>query len=109
MEKRYESRGESRGGDRGDSRGPRADGPGGRGARPRGKFFKGPRKKQCRFCTEENQVIDYKNVAMLRQFLSEKAKIMPRRATGNCAKHQRFLTEALKRARVLALVPFTVE
>ena len=105
MEKRYEPRGESRG----ESRGPRPDGPGGRGVRPRGKFFKGPRKKQCRFCTEENQVIDYKNVAMLRQFLSEKAKIMPRRATGNCAKHQRFLTEAMKRARVLALVPFTVE
>ena len=102
---RHDSR-DSRG-DRGDSRGPRADGPGGR--RPRGKFFKGPRKKVCRFCTEENQVIDYKNVAMLRQFLTERAKISPRRATGNCAKHQRQLTEAIKRARVLALVPFSVE
>ena len=108
MESRYEGRGDSRG-DRGDSRGPKAEGPGGRGARPRGKFFKGPRKKVCRFCTEENQVIDYKNVAMLRQFLTERAKISPRRASGNCAKHQRRLTEAIKRARVLALVPFSVE
>ncbi|OGF46211.1 MAG: 30S ribosomal protein S18 [Candidatus Firestonebacteria bacterium RIFOXYC2_FULL_39_67] len=114
MENRYESRGESRGdsrgGDRGGDRGgSRSDGPGGRGARPRGKFFKGPRRKQCRFCTEENMTIDYKNVSMLRQFLTERAKIVPRRTTGNCAKHQRQMTEAVKRARVLALVPFTVE
>jgi len=104
MENRYEPRGESRG-----DRGPRADGPAGRDRRPRGKFFKGPRRKQCRFCTEENMTIDYKNVSMLRQFLTERAKIVPRRTTGNCAKHQRQLTEAVKRARVLALVPFTVE
>ncbi|MFH1074857.1 MAG: 30S ribosomal protein S18 [Candidatus Firestonebacteria bacterium] len=107
MENRYESRGDSRGGDRGGSR---FEGPGGRGERrPRGKFFKGPRRKQCRFCTEENMTIDYKNVSMLRQFLTERAKIVPRRTSGNCAKHQRQMTEAVKRARVLALVPFTVE
>ncbi|MCX5776781.1 MAG: 30S ribosomal protein S18 [Candidatus Firestonebacteria bacterium] len=105
MENRYESRGSSRG----DSRDTRSDGPGGRERRPRGKFFKGLRKKQCRFCSEENLTIDYKNVSMLRQFLTERAKIVPKRTTGNCAKHQRQLTEAVKRARVLALVPFTIE
>ena len=109
MENRYESRGDSRGDSRGGDRGgARSSGPGGE-RRPRGKFFKGLRKKQCRFCSEENLTIDYKNVSMLRQFLTERAKIVPKRTTGNCAKHQRQLTEAVKRARVLALVPFTVE
>ncbi len=70
-----------------------------------GKFFKG-KKKSCRFCGDGTSV-DYKNVALLRTFISERAKILPRRATGTCAKHQRQLTTAVRRARILALIPFT--
>ncbi len=65
------------------------------------------RKKQCRFCKDKSLVIDYKNVELLSQFITERGKIMPRRMTGNCAKHQRRLATAIKRARVLALLPFT--
>ena len=83
----------------------------GKGRRPRqdkGKHFYKPfKKKHCRFCVENAPGIDYKNVSMLRGFLTERAKIVPRRMSGNCAKHQRLITVALKRARVLALVPFT--
>lgn len=70
-------------------------------------FFKGKR-KHCRFCSD-GTVVDYKNVALLRTFVTERAKIMPRRSTGTCAKHQRQLTAAIRRARVLALIPFTIE
>ena len=65
------------------------------------------RKKQCRFCKDKSLVIDYKNVELLSQFITERGKIMPRRMTGNCAKHQRRLATAIKRARILALLPFT--
>ncbi len=64
------------------------------------------RKKVCVFCEEKVEKIDYKDVARLRKFTSERAKILPRRVTGTCAKHQRELTEAIKRARHVALLPF---
>ena len=64
------------------------------------------RKKVCVFCAKENNQIDYKDVAKLRKYVSERGKILPRRITGNCAKHQRALTVAIKRARHLALMPY---
>lgn len=65
------------------------------------------RKKVCAFCSDKVDYIDYKDVAKLRRFVSERAKILPRRVTGTCACHQRKLTQAIKRARHLALMPFT--
>lgn len=65
------------------------------------------RKKVCTFCSEKVAQIDYKDAAMLRRFISERAKILPRRVTGTCACHQRGLTQAIKRARHLALLPFS--
>lgn len=73
--------------------------------RDRKKFV--PRRKKCYFCTEKVVEIDYKNVDMLRRFVSDYGKIEPRRKTGTCAKHQRRLTIAMKRARHIALLPFT--
>ena len=67
------------------------------------------RKKVCVFCGDKNGVIDYKDVAKLKRYVSERGKILPRRITGNCAKHQRALTVAIKRARHLALMPYTME
>ena len=67
------------------------------------------RKKVCVFCGKENNEIDYKVVAKLRKYVSERGKILPRRITGNCAKHQRALTVAIKRARHIALMPYTAE
>ncbi len=64
------------------------------------------KKKVCVFCAEKVENIDYKDVARLRKFTSERAKILPRRITGTCAKHQRELTEAIKRARHVALLHF---
>lgn len=78
------------------------EGPGG----PR-RFFVRP--KECQFCTEKNASIDYKNVELLRRFITDESKIRPRRQTGTCAKHQRELAVAVKRARHLALVPFKGE
>ncbi len=65
-----------------------------------------PRRKVCAFCADKVEEIDYKDVAKLRRYLSERAKIVPRRVTGTCAKHQRQLTTAIKRARHLALLPY---
>lgn len=65
------------------------------------------RKKVCSFCVDKVESIDYKDVARLRRFISERAKILPRRVTGTCAHHQRELTTAIKRARHLALLPFS--
>jgi small subunit ribosomal protein S18 len=65
------------------------------------------RRKVCTFCVEKAEFIDYKDVAKLRRFTSERAKILPRRITGTCAKHQRALTTAIKRARQIALLPYT--
>ena len=67
------------------------------------------RKKVCQFCVDKCEHIDYKDAAKLRRFLSERSKILPRRTTGTCAMHQRQLTEAIKRARQIALRPFVTE
>lgn len=67
------------------------------------------KKKVCVFCVDKVDHIDYKDTAKLRRFISERAKIVPRRISGNCAKHQRQLTEAIKRARHIALLPFVSE
>ena len=64
------------------------------------------RKKVCAYCADKNAVIDYKDVARLKKFVSERGKILPRRITGTCAKHQRKLTTAIKRARHVALMPY---
>ena len=66
-----------------------------------------PRKKVCHFCADRVEAIDYKYVARLRKYVSERAKILPRRTTGTCAKHQRELTTAIKRARQIALLPYS--
>mgnify|MGYP003321549309 CR=1 FL=1 len=63
-------------------------------------------RKVCQFCVDKVDYIDYKDVARLRRFVSERAKILPRRVTGTCARHQRELTVAIKRARQIALLPF---
>lgn len=68
-----------------------------------------PRKKVCAFCVDKVEHIDYKDVAKLRRFITERGKILPRRISGNCAKHQRQVTVAIKRARNIALMPFTAE
>ncbi len=65
------------------------------------------RKKVCAFCVDKVETIDYKDIGKLRRYLSERAKILPRRVTGTCARHQRGLTVAIKRARHLALLPYT--
>ena len=65
-----------------------------------------PRRKVCAFCVDKVTEIDYKDVGKLRKYISERAKILPRRVTGTCAKHQRQLTGAIKRARVIALLPY---
>jgi len=66
-----------------------------------------PRKKVCQFCADKVDCIDYKDVAKLRRFISERGKILPRRITATCAMHQRELTEAIKRARQIALLPYS--
>ena len=66
------------------------------------------RKKVCVFCGKDNE-IDYKDVAKLKRYISERGKILPRRITGNCAKHQRALTVAIKRARHIALMPYSMD
>jgi small subunit ribosomal protein S18 len=75
----------------------------------RGNIRRRPRRKVCAFCVEKSTEIDYKDVAKLRKFISERGKILPRRISGNCAKHQRQLTVAIKRARTIALLPYTAE
>ncbi|MGP2528571.1 30S ribosomal protein S18 [Acidaminococcus sp. LBK-2] len=67
------------------------------------------RRKVCSFCVDKVQEIDYKDAAKLRKFITERGKILPRRISGTCAKHQRQLTIAIKRARNVALLPFTAE
>lgn len=83
----------------------RADGP--RTRRPGNGLRR--RKKVCVFCSDKNKGIDYKDVATLKKYVSERGKILPRRITGNCAKHQRELTVAIKRARHISLMPYVVE
>jgi small subunit ribosomal protein S18 len=86
--------------------GPRRGGPGG-GGRGRGRYA--PRRKVCAFCVDKVATIDYKDIGRLRRYISERGKIEPRRKTGTCARHQRVLSIALKRARHLAMLPYTAE
>lgn len=79
-----------------------------RGERPKKGFKKQNFKKVCLFCQEKSE-INYKDVAKLRKFVAEGGKILPRRMTGTCAKHQRLLSVAIKRARVAALLPFKAD
>jgi len=101
--------------DRDRDRGPRSggygrrDGGGGSGGGGRGERGGYGRRRVCGFCMDNVQYIDYKDTARLRRFLSERGKIEPRRKTGTCAKHQRWLATALKRARQLALLPYTAD
>jgi len=67
------------------------------------------RRKVCHFCVDKVQDIDYKNVRSLKRYITERGKILPSRISGNCAKHQRKLTAAIKKSRNIALLPFTVE
>ena len=102
--------GEGGGGGRGPREGGREGGPrrGGGGGRREGgggrRFFR--RRKVCKFCTEKMDHIDYKDVKLIGQFISERCKILPRRVTGVCTPHQRGLKVAVKRARNIALLPF---
>jgi small subunit ribosomal protein S18 len=76
-------------------------------ARPRGGFFR--RRRVCKFCAEKIDYINYKDVRVLTPFLPERGKIQPRRISGTCAKHQRKLQTAIKRARQLALIPYVTD
>lgn len=67
------------------------------------------KKRVCSFCVDKVEEIDYKDASRLRKYISDRGKILPRRITGNCARHQRLLTVAIKRARQVALLPFTAE
>src|SRR6266852_2542379 len=94
------------GGHGGGHGGPGGGGPGGPGGRPRGKRQYFRKKKVCKFCVEKMDFIDYKRADILSQFVQERGKILPRRMTGVCARHQRWLGVAIKRARNIALLPF---
>jgi small subunit ribosomal protein S18 len=99
------------GGHGGGHGGPRREGgpgggPGGPGGRPRGKRQYFRKKKVCKFCVEKMDFIDYKRADILSQFVQERGKILPRRMTGVCSRHQRWLGVAIKRARNIALMPF---
>ena len=67
------------------------------------------RKKVCQFCADKTETIDYKDVEKLRKYVTERGKILPKRITGTCAMHQRAVTTAIKRARIVALLPYTAE
>src|SRR5881275_3396200 len=94
------------GGRRPEGRGGAAGGAGAQGGKK--KFFY-RRKRVCKFCVEKLEYIDYKDVKLLQQFIPERSKILPRRISGTCATHQRPLQQAIKRARHLALIPFTTD
>src|SRR5919107_1888160 len=98
-------RSHSGGGDRGD----RQSGPGGQGGPGGKKKFFYRRKRVCKFCVEKLEYIDFKDVKTLQQFIPERGKILPRRISGTCALHQRKLQNAIKRARIAALLPFTAD
>src|SRR5213080_1084515 len=98
----------------GPSRGPRRDGPSGGSGGSGGRYggppgLRRPRRKVCTFCVDKVQKIDYKDVGRIRRYISDRGKIDPRRKSGTCAKHQRMLTTALKRARFMALLPYTAD
>jgi small subunit ribosomal protein S18 len=98
-------RGPRGGGDRGDRGGDDRGGDGRGGGMRRGR--PGPRRKVCRFCADKSLKVDYKDVRTLQSFITEGGKIVPARTSGNCARHQRQLAIAIKRARVVALLPFS--
>ena len=83
--------------------------PKGKGKGKKKKSFQGRRSKFCKFCVEKTSLIDYKDVKTLQSFTPERGKVLPRRTSGVCALHQRMLVEAIKRARNIALLPFTAE
>src|SRR6266853_3039033 len=98
----------------GPPRGPRRDGPSGGSGGSGGRYggppgLRRPRRKVCAFCVDKVQKIDFKEVGRIRRYISERGKIDPRRKSGTCAKHQRMLTSALKRARFMALLPYTAD
>jgi len=93
----------------GSSGGRREAGAGGPAGARRGKRQYFRKKKVCRFCVDRVDFIDYKKVEMLQPFVQERGKILPRRMTGTCSRHQRWLGEAIKRARNIALLPFATE
>jgi small subunit ribosomal protein S18 len=68
-----------------------------------------PKRRVCSFCVDKVESIDYKDANRLKRYITERGKILPRRISGNCAAHQRQLTQAIKRSRIVALLPFTVE
>ena len=68
-----------------------------------------PKKKICSYCMDKIESVDYKQYEKLKRFVTERGKVLPRRISGNCAKHQRQLTRAIKKARIMALLPFTLE
>jgi small subunit ribosomal protein S18 len=96
--------GGDRDGGRGGERGERGD----RGGEEMGGRRGFGRRKVCRFCADKNLKVDYKDQGQMKYFLTERGKIIPRRISGNCAKHQREVATAIKRARILALLPYTV-
>lgn len=67
------------------------------------------RKKVCQFCADKTEIIDYKDVEKLKKYVTERGKILPKRITGTCAMHQREVTTAIKKARIVALLPYTAE
>ena len=98
--------GAGRGAGGGRDRGPREDRGGGDLERGGGRGF--GRRKVCRYCADKTLKVDYKNAADLKYFVTERGKIVPRRISGNCARHQREVATAIKRGRQVALLPFTV-
>lgn len=105
MAERFERFGEARSNDRDERGGPSAfasEEDRGRG----GRSFR--RRKVCRFCTEKEAIIDYRDAGAMKYFISERGKIVPRRISGNCAKHQREMAVAVKRARAIALIPYAI-
>jgi len=94
-----------KGGGRGRGKGKMAGGRGGKRRKPPWAL----RKKVCRFCSEKKTSIDYKDTGKLQKYLTEKGKIIPSRISGNCAKHQRQMARAIRRARAIALLPYVAE
>ncbi len=95
------------GGDRDERGGGRGGGRGGDDMERGGRGF--GRRKVCRYCADKNAKVDYKNAGDLKYFVTERGKIVPRRISGNCAKHQRQVATAIKRSRTVALLPYTVQ
>ncbi len=87
--------------------GPRGGSTGGARRRPTGRRFQPRRRRACRFCVDKIDRVDFKDVGLLRRYVSDRARIEPRRKTAVCARHQRVVSTALKRARFIALIPYT--